>query len=89
MNTNQSHLVASADYLTRNASNGVSLELGGFSTYAWDGKRLVTNGKGKTLRTALPNGAYKLQLVVNKALAEANNDDHIEKWTSPLIFITR
>jgi minor extracellular serine protease Vpr len=87
--TNQSHLVAFSDYVSRNANNGVSLVNGGFSTYTWDGKRLVTNATGKTQRVELPTGNYKLQIVVTKALAEANNPAHIETWTSPTIFITR
>lgn len=87
--TNQSYLVAFADYVSRNATNGVSFQAGGFSTYTWDGKRIVTNAVGVTLRTELPSGNYKLQIVVTKALAEEDNDAHIETWTSPTIFITR
>jgi hypothetical protein len=87
--TNQSHLVAFADYVSRNANAGVSLVNGGFSTYTWDGKRIVTNAVGKVQRTELPTGNYKLQIVVTKALAEANNAAHIETWMSPTIFITR
>jgi subtilisin family serine protease len=87
--TNQSHLVAFADYVSRNANAGVSLVNGGFSTYTWDGKRVVTNAAGKTHRTELPTGNYKLQIVVTKALADANNAAHIETWMSPTIFITR
>lgn len=87
--TNKSYLVASADYLSRNATNGRSLADGGFSTYTWDGKRLFTNAAEKVRRQELPAGLYKLQLVVTKALAEANNASHIETWTSSTINITR
>lgn len=86
---NQSHLVAFSDYLGRNAANGASLAAGGFSTFTWDGKRLVTNAAGRTHRSELPAGAYKLQIVVTKALAEPNNPAHIETWTSPTVIITR
>ncbi|HUE96090.1 MAG TPA: hypothetical protein VMN39_05495, partial [Longimicrobiaceae bacterium] len=54
--TNESYLVAFADYDTRNATNGVSLVSGGFSTYTWDGKRLFTNAAGKVHRKELPDG---------------------------------
>jgi minor extracellular serine protease Vpr len=87
--TNQSHLVAFSDYVSRNAANGASLAAGGFNTYTWDGKRLVTNANGKTQRIELSAGAYQLQIVVTKALAEPNNASHIETWTSPTIVITR
>jgi hypothetical protein len=87
--TGLSYLVAFADYVTRNASNGISFDAGAFSTYTWDGKKLFTNAAGKVRRDALPDGAYKLQLVVTKALAEPNNAAHIETWTSPTFLITR
>jgi minor extracellular serine protease Vpr len=87
--TNQSYLVAFADYVSRNATNGVSFAAGGFSTYTWDGKRIVTNSVGKVQRTELPPGNYQLQIVVTKALAEPDNPAHVETWTSPTIFITR
>jgi minor extracellular serine protease Vpr len=87
--TSASYLVASADYLTRNAANGTSYVAGGFSRYTWDGKAVFTNAIGKIQRKELPNGAYKLQLVVTKALAEEGNASHIETWTSPTIVITR
>jgi hypothetical protein len=87
--TNESYLVAFADFVTRNASNGISFQAGGFSTFTWDGKRLFTNAAGKVQRKELPDGAYKLQIVVTKALAEPNNPAHIETWTSPTMLITR
>jgi subtilisin family serine protease len=87
--TNESYLVASSDYLTRNAANGVSFVAGGFSAYTWDGKQVFTNAAGKVQRKEVPSGAYKLQLVVTKALAEAGNAAHVETWTSPTLVITR
>jgi subtilisin family serine protease len=87
--TGRRYLVAFADYLSRNASNGVSLINGGFSTYTWDGKQLFTDPAGRTNRRQVPEGAYKLELVVTKALAEAGNAAHTEVWTSPTIVIAR
>jgi hypothetical protein len=83
--TGESHLVAYADYVTRNATNG----LAGFSAYAWDGKQLQTNASGRVRRIELPDGAYTLQIVVTKALAEEGNPAHIETWSSPTIYIAR
>jgi minor extracellular serine protease Vpr len=87
--TNASYLVASSDYLSRNAANTTSFVNGGYSAYTWDGKQVFTNAAGKVQRKELPSGAYKLQLVVTKALAEAGNAAHIETWTSPTLVITR
>jgi hypothetical protein len=81
--------VAFSDYLSRNASNLPSLANGGFSAFIWDGKQLFTNAAGKVHRNEVPEGAYKLQLVVTKALAEAGNPAHTEVWTSPTIIIER
>jgi subtilisin family serine protease len=87
--TGTSHLVAFADYVGRNANNLPSLVNGGFSTFTWDGKVLFTNGAGKTQRRAAPAGAYNLQLVVTKALADPANPAHTEVWTSPTINIVQ
>jgi minor extracellular serine protease Vpr len=87
--TNQSYPVASSDYVGRSPTNGISFVAGGFSAYTWDGKQLFTNPAGKVHRKELPSGAYKLQLIVTKALAEAGNAAHVETWTSPTILITR
>ena len=86
---NKSYLVAYADYLRRNATNGVSLINDGFSTYTWDGKQLFTNAAGMVHRKEVPAGLYQLQVVVTKALAEPGNAAHIETWTSPNLIITR
>ncbi len=87
--TSQWYPVASSDYVRRNTGNGVTLVSDGFSTYTWDGKQLFTNAAGKVQRKELPSGAYKLQIVVTKALAEEGNPAHIETWESPTIVITR
>ena len=87
--TGRSYLVAFADHLGRNATNGVSLAANGFFTYTWDGKQLFTNAAGRVRRREVPEGAYNLQIVVTKALAEPGNSDHLEVWTSPTIVIER
>jgi minor extracellular serine protease Vpr len=86
--TNASYPVASSDYVGRDPTNGISFQAGGFSAYIWDGKQLFTNAAGKVQRKELPSGAYKLQLVVTKALAVDGNAAHVETWTSPTIVIT-
>ena len=85
----RSYLAGFADYVIRNPTNGASLVNGGFFTFTWDGKQLFTNAAGKVHRKEVPEGAYKLQLVVTKALAEAGNPAHVEVWTSPTIIIER
>ena len=87
--TDEAHLVAFADFVTRNASNGISLQTGSFSTFTWDGKRLFTNPAGKVQRKELPDGTYRLRIVVTKALAEDGNAAHVEAWDSPTLVITR
>jgi hypothetical protein len=87
--TNQSYLVTSADFVGRNAANGPSFQLGGFSAYIWDGKQVFVNAAGKVQRKEVPAGAYQLQLVVTKALAEEGNAAHVETWNSPTFTITR
>jgi len=87
--TNTSYLVAFADYLRRNATNGVSLVNDGFTTYTWDGKQIFASAAGKLQRKEVPAGLYQLQVVVTKALAEPGNAAHIETWTSASITIIR
>jgi hypothetical protein len=86
--TNTSYLVASADYVRRNATNGVSLVNDGFTTYTWDGKQIFATAAGLR-RKGVPAGLYQLQVVVTKALAEPGNPAHVETWTSPTINIIR
>ena len=87
--TGTSYLLDASDYVGRNAANGVSFVAGGFSAYIWDGKQLFTNAAGKVQRKEVPSGAYNLQLVVTKALAQEGNAAHVETWNSPTITITR
>jgi minor extracellular serine protease Vpr len=52
----------------------------------WDGTTLKReNGKTKPV----PNGAYRLEMTVLKALADPRNPAHTEHWTSPVIVIAR
>ena len=83
------HLIAFSDFVSRNANNGLTLVNGGFTAFTWDGKVPFTNTAGQVGRRDLPDGAYKLRIVVTKALADANNPDHIETWTSPTLNIVR
>jgi subtilisin family serine protease len=89
--SDQEFLVARTDLAERNPTNDLTppgqTSGPGFFTYTWDGKIVVTNANGKTSRQALPNGTYRLRLVVTKALAEAGNPAHTETWTSPTMNI--
>ena len=74
------------DYLPRNATSG------GFFAYPWDGGRLHSNGEGSKAGLAwktVPDGTYKLNVRVLKALGDAANPAHWESWTSPAITIDR
>jgi len=68
------------DYLGRN-SRATS-----FFAFSWDGTTFRRQG-GK-LR-AVPNGTYRLELSVLKALGDPNNPAHTEHWSSPNITIAR
>src|SRR5262249_50778371 len=83
----KSYLVDFAEYLRRDATNGLVFD--GFSTYTWDGKQIFTNAGGKLHRKEVPAGLYQLQVVVTKALAEPGNLAHVETWTSPTVNIIR
>ena len=39
--------------------------------------------------TPVPNGTYRIELSALKALGNANNPAHTERWTSPNITIVR
>lgn len=81
----ESYDVAVTEFVICNPTNGVD----GFFTFTWDGERLFTNSAGQTRRQELPNGVYKLELLVTKALAQEGNAAHIERWTSAEMVITR
>ena len=80
---NDEFLVAQSDFVERNPTNDLTppgQSTGpGFFTYTWDGKAVFTNEKnGVVNRRGLPDGTYRLRVVVTKALAEAENPAHIE-----------
>jgi minor extracellular serine protease Vpr len=68
------------DFLPRNqGANGVFV-------FPWDGT--TTKRPGGAPR-AVPNGIYRLELSVLKALGDPRNPTHFERWTSPNIAIAR
>ncbi len=68
------------DFLPRNtAANS-------FFAVSWDGTTMRRPG-GKT--RAVPNGTYRLELSVLKALGDPRNPAHFERWSSPNITIAR
>jgi len=68
------------NFLPRN-STATSLFL-----FAWDG---TTARRQNGRRRDVPNGTYRLELTVLKALGDPRNPAHVEKWTSPNITIAR
>src|ERR671914_217242 len=84
--SDQEFFIARTDFAERNPTNDLTppgqTSGPGFFTFTWDGKHVVTR-KNKTNRQALPNGTYRLRLVVTKANAEAGNPAHTETFTSP------
>ncbi|HEV8345027.1 MAG TPA: S8 family serine peptidase [Vicinamibacterales bacterium] len=68
------------DFLPRNSSAT------GLFLFAWDGTTFKKQG-GKT-RVA-PNGTYRIELSVLKALGDPRNPAHFERFTSPNITIAR
>jgi hypothetical protein len=72
----------SAQRLSRNQTAG------GFFAYGWDGSLVATKTKnGKTTMEKMPNGDYKLQVQILKALGTAPAD--VETYTSPTFTIAR
>ena len=67
--------------MTRNSTPG------GFFAFPWDAN--ATTGAGRTLRYVVPNGKYNVKLSLLKAMGDATNPAHWEKWTSPTITIAR
>jgi minor extracellular serine protease Vpr len=68
------------DFLSRNSSAN------SFFAFAWDGTTMRRPG-GK-LRT-VPNGTYRIDLSILKALGDPRNPAHFERWSSPRITISR
>jgi subtilisin family serine protease len=54
--------------------------------FAWDGT--TTRRAGGRSRT-VPNGTYRIDVWVLKALGDPSNPDHVEHWSSPEITIAR
>jgi minor extracellular serine protease Vpr len=57
-----------------------------FFAFTWDGTTM--RRAGGRLR-AVPNGSYRIELSVLKALGDPDNPAHTEHWTSPTIVISR
>jgi hypothetical protein len=68
------------DYLGRNSAAGSAF------IFAWDGTTFRRAG-GRT--QAVPNGTYRIELSILKALGDRRNPAHVERWTSPNITIAR
>jgi minor extracellular serine protease Vpr len=68
------------EYLPRN-STATS-----FFTFEWDGTVITKVGDQPK---PVPNGTYRIELEVQKALGTTKNPAHFEHWTSPNITITR
>jgi hypothetical protein len=68
------------DFIGRNSSPTT------FFAFAWDGT--TTRRAGGRAR-AVPNGTYRIELSVLKALGDPDNPAHVERWTSPNITIAR
>jgi subtilisin family serine protease len=74
------NFAADDDYLGRNSSATSAF------LFAWDGT--TTKRAGGKVRS-VPNGIYRIELSVLKALGNVKNATHIERWTSPPITIAR
>jgi minor extracellular serine protease Vpr len=68
------------DFLPRNSAANT------FFAIAWDGTTM--RRPGGRLRT-VPNGTYRIDLSVLKALGDPRNPAHVERWSSPNITIAR
>jgi hypothetical protein len=68
------------DFLPRNSAAN------SFFLSAWDGTTF--RRPGGRLKT-VPNGTYRIELSVLKALGDPDNPAHTEHWTSPNITIRR
>jgi hypothetical protein len=68
------------NFLPRNSSAG------SFFTFAWDG---TTTKRAGAKPRAVPNGTYRIDLSILKALGDPRNPAHFERWSSPNITIAR
>ncbi len=72
------HSAMKTEHLGRNSSAT------GFFSFSWDG---VTTAGNKSY--VVPNGQYVVKLSVLKALGDASNESHWERWDSPVITVAR
>ena len=79
--TGRSFNFADIDKFVGRNSTATSLFL-----FPWDGTTM--RRAGGTLRT-LPNGTYRLELSILKALGDPADPEHYERWVSPNITIAR
>ncbi len=68
------------DFIGRNSATNT------FFAFAWDGT--TTKRAGGRVRT-VPDGTYRIELSILKALGDPRNPAHFERWTSPNITIAR
>jgi hypothetical protein len=68
------------DFVGRNSA------VNSFFALPWDGTTFKKQG-GKT--RAVPNGTYRIDLSILKALGDPRNPAHFERWSSPNITIAR
>jgi minor extracellular serine protease Vpr len=68
------------DFIPRNSAAN------SFFAFAWDGT--TTRRPGGRQRT-VPNGTYRIDLSILKALGDPRNPLHFERWSSPNITIAR
>jgi hypothetical protein len=68
------------DFIGRNSATNT------FFAFAWDGT--TTRRAGGRVRT-VPDGTYRIELSILKALGDPRNPAHFERWTSPNITIAR
>ncbi len=73
-------LAEDEDFVVRNSGPSA------FFAIVWDGTTMKRSG-GKA--RPVPNGTYRIELSVLKALGDPRNPAHIERWPSPDITIVR
>jgi minor extracellular serine protease Vpr len=76
-------LLFATDYLARTSPD---LRWTG---YVWRGTIAQQSGRGAWVSRAVPDGQYKMQFRILKALGDAGNAAHWEDWTSPTITVAR
>lgn len=72
------HRALQTEYLGRNSTAA------GFFAFSWDG--VTTAGKKSY---TVPDGQYVVKLSVLKALGDASNPAHWERWDSPVVTVAR